>query len=76
MGEKGHKVRGGCGAVICLRLPLHPWLQVNEVLPMLKRGVGVHHSGLLPLVKEVIELLFQEGLLKVFICSSEPLATE
>lgn len=32
---------------------------------MLKRGIGVHHSGLLPIVKEVIEILFQEGLLKV-----------
>jgi ATP-dependent RNA helicase DOB1 len=32
---------------------------------MLKRGVGVHHSGLLPILKEVIEILFQEGLIKV-----------
>ena len=32
---------------------------------MLKRGVGVHHSGLLPIVKEVVEILFQEGLIKV-----------
>lgn len=39
--------------------------QINGVLPMLKRGVGVHHSGLLPIVKEVIEILFQEGLIKV-----------
>lgn len=31
---------------------------------MLKRGIGVHHSGLLPILKEVIEILFQEGLLK------------
>lgn len=53
------------GAVDCLseddrRLP-----QIQEVLPMLLRGVGVHHAGLLPIVKEVIEVLFQEGLLKV-----------
>lgn len=40
--------------------------QINEALPMLKRGIGVHHSGLLPILKEVIELLFQEGLLKVW----------
>jgi ATP-dependent RNA helicase DOB1 len=26
---------------------------------------GIHHSGLLPLLKEVIEILFQEGLIKV-----------
>lgn len=40
-------------------------LKVNHMLPMLKRGIGVHHSGLLPIVKEVIEILFQEGLVKV-----------
>jgi hypothetical protein len=35
------------------------------VLPLLKRGIGIHHSGLLPLLKEVIEILFGEGLVKV-----------
>ena len=38
--------------------------QVTALLTMLKRGVGVHHSGLLPILKEVVEILFQEGLLK------------
>ena len=38
--------------------------QIVQMLPMLKRGIGVHHSGLLPLLKEVVEILFQEGLLK------------
>lgn len=35
------------------------------MLPLLKRGIGIHHSGLLPLLKEVIEILFGEGLVKV-----------
>ena len=39
--------------------------QIQNMLPLLKRGIGIHHGGLLPIVKEVIELLFQEGLLKV-----------
>lgn len=38
--------------------------QVTNILPLLKRGIGVHHSGLLPILKEVIEILFQEGLIK------------
>lgn len=38
--------------------------QVANMLPLLKRGIGVHHSGLLPILKEVIEILFQEGLIK------------
>lgn len=38
--------------------------QIQHVLPLLQKGIGIHHSGLLPLIKEVIEILFQEGLLK------------
>ena len=38
--------------------------QILTLLPLLKRGVGIHHGGLLPILKEVIEILFQEGLIK------------
>jgi len=39
--------------------------QVEHLLPLLKRGIGIHHGGLLPILKELIEILFQENLLKV-----------
>ena len=39
--------------------------QIKHILPLLKRGIGIHHSGLLPILKEIIEILFQEGFLKV-----------
>lgn len=32
--------------------------QITMMLPLLKRGIGIHHGGLLPIIKEVIELLF------------------
>nr|XP_031861831.1 uncharacterized protein CI109_002660 [Kwoniella shandongensis]KAA5528903.1 hypothetical protein CI109_002660 [Kwoniella shandongensis] len=38
--------------------------QIEGILPLLKRGIGIHHGGLLPILKEVIEILFQEGLIK------------
>ncbi|XP_026465811.1 exosome RNA helicase MTR4-like [Ctenocephalides felis] len=38
--------------------------QVENVLPLLKRGIGIHHGGLLPILKETIEILFAEGLIK------------
>ena len=38
--------------------------QIQEVLPILKRGIGIHHGGLLPIVKEVTEILFQDGYIK------------
>ncbi|KAH8685608.1 rRNA-processing arch domain-containing protein [Tricladium varicosporioides] len=39
--------------------------QIQHILPLLRRGIGVHHSGLLPILKETIEILFQENLIKV-----------
>jgi ATP-dependent RNA helicase DOB1 len=39
--------------------------QIVNILPLLRKGIGVHHSGLLPILKETIEILFQEGLIKV-----------
>ncbi len=39
--------------------------QVENILPLLRRGIGIHHGGLLPILKEVVEILFQAELLKV-----------
>ena len=39
--------------------------QLAAILPLLRRGIGIHHGGLLPILKEVIEILFQESLVKV-----------
>jgi len=38
--------------------------QLTAALPLLQRGIGIHHSGLLPILKEVVEILFGEGLIK------------
>jgi len=38
--------------------------QVEALLPLLKRGIGIHHGGLLPILKEIVEILFAEGLVK------------
>ncbi|KAM6578144.1 hypothetical protein CsatB_029981 [Cannabis sativa] len=39
--------------------------QVVRVQNLLHRGIGVHHAGLLPIVKEVVEMLFCRGVIKV-----------
>ncbi|XP_047228503.1 exosome RNA helicase MTR4 [Girardinichthys multiradiatus] len=51
-------------AVDCLSDEDKKLPQVEHVLPLLKRGIGIHHGGLLPILKETIEILFSEGLLK------------
>ena len=39
--------------------------QYFTVTELLQRGIAFHHSGLLPLLKEIIEILFAKGLVKV-----------
>eukprot|EP00890_Picochlorum_soloecismus_P006631 jgi/Picsp_1/793/NSC_04282-R1_superkiller viralicidic activity 2-like 2 len=39
--------------------------EVVSIIKRIERGIGVHHSGMLPILKELTEILFQEGLIKV-----------
>jgi superfamily II RNA helicase len=39
--------------------------QTHEVLNLLSKGVGYHHAGLLPPLKEIVQELFSRGLIQV-----------
>ncbi|GEQ69176.1 hypothetical protein JCM33374_g2847 [Metschnikowia sp. JCM 33374] len=39
--------------------------QILKIRDLLSRGIAVHHGGLLPIVKECIEILFSKSLIKV-----------
>jgi len=39
--------------------------QIKRMRELLGRGIAVHHGGLLPIVKEVVEILFARTLVKV-----------
>lgn len=52
----------------CVKSLKEPDRKIPQILMMqeiLKRGIGVHHSGVLPIIKEMVEMLFQNGLVKV-----------
>ncbi|KAL0308332.1 UNVERIFIED_CONTAM: DExH-box ATP-dependent RNA helicase DExH10 [Sesamum radiatum] len=51
-------------AIFCLSEEDRNLPAIELMLPLLQRGIAVHHSGLLPIIKELVELLFQEGLVK------------
>ena len=36
---------------------------------MLERGMGVHHGGLLPILKESVEILFAQSIVKVLLAT-------
>ena len=39
--------------------------QFHLISDLLKRGIAFHHSGLLPLLKEIVEILFTKGLVRL-----------
>lgn len=39
--------------------------QIRRLRELLARGIAIHHGGLLPIVKEVVEILFAKTLVKV-----------
>jgi superfamily II RNA helicase len=39
--------------------------QYFDLAPLLERGIGFHHSGILPILKEITEILFSRGFIKV-----------
>ena len=39
--------------------------QILKIRSLLSRGIAVHHGGLLPIVKELIEILFAKGFVKL-----------
>ncbi|KAF5297087.1 hypothetical protein FQA39_LY02667 [Lamprigera yunnana] len=48
-----------------LKLPDRNIPQIIKMREILTRGIGVHHSGILPIIKEMIEMLFQGQYIKL-----------
>jgi len=55
--------------IVSFHLHKYPEVMISdqyfELLPLLEKGIAFHHSGVLPLLKEIIEILFGRGLIKV-----------
>jgi superfamily II RNA helicase len=43
--------------------------QYHKIYDLLCRGIAFHHSGVLPLLKEIIEVLFSKGFVKIMFCT-------
>ncbi len=40
------------------------------MVDLLQRGIGFHHAGMIPILKEIVEILFTDGLLQVVFATS------
>ncbi|KAJ8934479.1 hypothetical protein NQ314_013354 [Rhamnusium bicolor] len=63
--EKGHISMFFNKCIRCLKEPDQNIPQILNMRDILNRGIGVHHSGILPIIKEIVEMLFQRGLIKL-----------
>jgi len=43
--------------------------QYHQIHHLLVRGLAFHHSGLLPVLKEIVEILFSKGFVKLLFCT-------
>ena len=43
--------------------------QVSRLEEMMMRGIAVHHGGLLPILKECVEILFSQSVIKVLVAT-------
>jgi superfamily II RNA helicase len=43
--------------------------QYHQMYKLLTRGIAFHHSGLLPILKEITEILFSKGYVKLMFCT-------
>lgn len=39
--------------------------QYQDIHSLIRKGIAYHHSGLIPILKEIIEILYSKGLIKV-----------
>jgi antiviral helicase SKI2 len=47
-----------------LRLP-----EYVAIVKLLRKGVGIHHAGLMPILREMTEMLFAKGFIKILFCT-------
>jgi superfamily II RNA helicase len=44
--------------------------QVKEVEKTLLNGIGYHHAGLLPILKEIVEFMFERGYINILFATT------
>ena len=64
----GYIVRRECEQIV-RRLPnCHEYLELpeyNELVGLLEKGIGIHHSGMIPILREIVELMISKKYIKV-----------
>jgi len=64
----GYIVRKECEQILRSKLPNYQeYLELPEyldVVRLLEKGIAIHHSGVMPILREIVEILFEKGYIK------------
>lgn len=65
----GYIVQTECEQILRNKLPnFQEYLHLPEYINMvnlLEKGIGIHHSGIMPILREIVEILFEKGYIKL-----------
>ena len=64
-----YTIKKECDSILRSRLPNYEeYLNLPEYINMIKlleKGIAIHHSGCLPILKEIVEILYDKGYIKL-----------
>jgi antiviral helicase SKI2 len=43
--------------------------EYKDLISLLEKGIGIHHSGMIPVLKEIVEILYDKCLIKVLLAT-------
>jgi superfamily II RNA helicase len=43
--------------------------EYNTLVSLLEKGIATHHSGMMPILREIVEMLFSKGYVKLLFCT-------
>ena len=62
-----------CRHILAAKLPnYHEYLELNEyktIVALLEKGIAIHHAGIIPVLREMVELLFEKGFIRLLIAT-------
>ena len=66
-----------CRHILAAKLPNYQeYMELQEfkdIVLLLQKGIAIHHAGIMPVLREMVELLFEKGFIKL-LCATETFA--
>jgi hypothetical protein len=64
----GYTVRRECEQIVRKLSNSHEYLELpeyNQLVSLLEKGIGIHHSGMIPILREIVEIMISKKYIKI-----------